>query len=90
MHDDRAILLVPFDASQRRQAEQFEARLAALVPDVTVMAVPGMRGTTTWLLIQGAPAAEPEPEPEPEPWPAQTGPLLRATADGHVIRRPAA
>lgn len=80
MHDDRCILLVPFDRGQNHLAEQFEARLAALIPDVTVLAVPGMRGTTTWLLTQAAPT------PDPEPKPARRGPAVTVTATGHVTR----
>lgn len=75
---DHVILLVPMDRSSG--LGQTEARLQALLPDVAVVCVPGMRGNATRLIVE-----LPDDEPQPEP-PVHSGPRLTLEATGVVIR----
>lgn len=76
---DHVILLVPMDRTGG--IERIEARLQALLPDVAVVCVPGMRGNATRLIVE-----VPDDEPDPEPQPTHSGPRLTLEATGVVIR----
>lgn len=75
---DHLILLVPMDRAAG--IDRIEARLQALLPDIAVVCVPGMRGNATRLLV-----TVPDPDPDPEP-PVHSGPRLTLEATGVVIR----
>lgn len=80
---DHVILLVPMDRTAG--TDRTEARLQALLPDVAVVCVPGMRGNATRLLVT-VPDPEPDPHAEPDP-PEHNGTRLTLDATtGAVIR----